>query len=73
MEADYNPNEPAQYLYYLDANNLYGWAIQQYLPHSDFEWVDIGTNWKEAVDSIVRYIVKVDLKYPKKLNVSHKD
>jgi hypothetical protein len=26
---------------YLDANNLYGWAMQQHLPSGGFEWSDI--------------------------------
>ena len=27
------------YLLYLDANNLYGWAMMQYLPIRGFRWV----------------------------------
>ena len=36
----YNPNEESSYLQYLDANNLYGWAMSQYLPTGGFKWVD---------------------------------
>ena len=25
---------------YLDGNNLYGWAMTQYLPYSRFKWLD---------------------------------
>ena len=33
----YNPNDPKSWLIYLDANNLYGWAMQQKLPEDNFE------------------------------------
>ena len=38
---EYNENEPSEYLMYLDANNLYGWAIwlSQYLPYDSFKWL----------------------------------
>ena len=32
MGALYNPNLPSKYILYLDANNLYGWPMSQYLP-----------------------------------------
>ena len=37
---DYNPNKPSSYIQYLDANNLYGWAMSQKLPTHGFKWVD---------------------------------
>ena len=37
----YNPNKESSYIQYLDANNLYGWAMSQPLPTSKFKWVDI--------------------------------
>lgn len=36
---NYNPNIPDTNLIYLDANNLYGWAMSQYLPTGDFQWL----------------------------------
>ena len=27
------------YIEYLDANNLYGWAVSQKLPINDFKWI----------------------------------
>ena len=35
---DYNPEEPNNYLMYWDANNLYGWAMSQYLPYEGLRW-----------------------------------
>ena len=34
----YNPEEESSYLQYLDANNLYGWAMSQVLPTGNFKW-----------------------------------
>jgi hypothetical protein len=34
----YNPAEPERQLLYLDANNLYGWAMSQPLPLGDYVW-----------------------------------
>ena len=35
----YNKNIESSYMEYLDANNLYGWAMSQKLPVNDFKWV----------------------------------
>ena len=36
---DYNPDEESTYIQYLDANNLYGWAMTQQLPTDGFSWM----------------------------------
>ena len=36
---EYNEKEPSKYIMYLDANNLYGWAMSQYLPTGGFRWL----------------------------------
>ena len=36
---NYNPKEDSVYLPYLDANNLYGWAMSQPLPVAGFKWM----------------------------------
>ena len=74
---NYNPNEPTKYIQYLDANNLYGWAMSQPLPTHGFEWVkDISL---DKVHQILKsksnkgYIFDVDLEYPKHLWETHND
>ena len=37
---NYNKNEESSYIQYLDANNLYGWAMSKKLPVNGFEWID---------------------------------
>ena len=36
MES-YNKNKDSSYLMYLDANNLYGWAMSQKIPADGFK------------------------------------
>ena len=81
---DYNPDEESSYIQYLDANNLYGWAMSQQLPTHGFSWMKNST--KEKVMDILDkanhsmsnrgrkgYIFEVDLEYPKKLWEEHND
>ena len=37
---DYNSDEASTFLQYLDANNLYGWAMVQKLPTHGFKWIN---------------------------------
>ena len=39
MGSDYDPSKPSKYIQYLDANNLYGWAMSQKLPIGNFRWM----------------------------------
>ena len=36
---EYDQNKETNYLQYLDANNLYGWAMSQPLPTGEFRWL----------------------------------
>ena len=37
---NYDKDITSSYLAYLDANNLYGWAMSQKLPVNGFKWVE---------------------------------
>ena len=37
--SDYDSNKQSTFITYLDKNNLYGWAMSEYLPYSEFEWL----------------------------------
>ena len=36
---NYDKNNESSYIEYLDANNLYGWAMSHKLPVNDFKWI----------------------------------
>lgn len=83
MQNDFNPNKPSNYLIYFDVNNLYGWAMTQSLPLSNFSWYK-----KDELENIEKmtalvmntpddaefgYMLEVDLEYPQKLHDLHND
>ena len=35
----YDPTQPTSYILYVDANNLYGWAMSQAMPDDQIEWL----------------------------------
>ena len=35
---DYDPKKPSTFITYLDMNDLYGWAMSEYLPYGGFKW-----------------------------------
>ena len=60
-------------LMYLDANNLYGWAIFQKLSINGFKWRKNVSKFDEDFDedSNKGYILEVDVEYPKFLHNLH--
>ena len=44
---NYNKNIESSYLTYLDASNLYGWAMSQNLPVNGFKWVEKSSRFNE--------------------------
>ena len=71
----FNPNEKINYLQYLDANNLYGWAMSQALPTGGFKWVEVEPEDMSKLAKLANkgYLLEVDVKYPKELHDSHND
>ena len=54
MKDLYNPDEKSMYLQYLDANNLYGWAMVQNLPTDGFKWKNGEDLTPEKIDKLVK-------------------
>jgi len=40
MGEAYDPTKPSKFISYLDANNLYGWAMRKPLPTHEFKWMN---------------------------------
>ena len=76
---DFYEKELSKYLMYLDANNLYGWAMSQKLPIHSFEWMtdkEIKNLFKVQVVQFwerTPCILEVDLTYPEELHDLHND
>ena len=76
---NYDKDIISSYLMYLDANNLYGWAMSQKLPVNGFKWVKTLSKFNEIFvrnydeNSDKGYFLEIDVDYPKKLFDLHKD
>ena len=73
---DCNTETETSYITYLDANNLYGWAMIQALPTGAFKWLKQATirdlaNLTE--DSERGVILEVDLEYSEELYDLHNE
>ena len=76
---NYNKNVISSYLQYLDANNLYGWAMSKKLPVREFTWAKKPSIYTE--EAIKMYnenndnsaILQVDIEYPTMAHIKHKD
>ena len=70
--SNFNPKQIIFYLMYLDANNLYGYAMIKKIPIDSFKQIDdlekftseFIKNYDE--DSDTGYLLEVDIEYPKK-------
>ena len=79
--TNYDKKIESSYLAFLDANNLYGWAMSQKLPVNGFKWVEKSrlSRFNERFiknynkNSDIGYFLEVDIDYPKELFNLHKD
>ena len=73
----YNEKTLSKYIMCLDANNLYGWAMSQYLPTGNFRWM---TDKEISIKDLAKYkengkkglILEVDLEYSLELHNDYK-
>ena len=76
---NYDKSIESSYLMYLDANNLYGWAMSQKLPVNGFKWAEKLSTFNERFmesynrNSDIGCFLEIDVEYPKKLFNLHKD
>ena len=76
---NYDKSIESSYSMYLDANNLYGWAMSKNLPVNGFKWENNLSKFNENFiknynkNSDVGYFLEADIEYPKQLWSSHKD
>ena len=70
MKEKFDSSQPSKFVPYLDANNLYGWAMMKPLPVGDFHWMtkDELWNWMDYP-----CVLEVDLEYPEELHETHND
>ena len=72
---NYDKNKESSFLTYVDANNLYGWAMSKKLPVDGFKWVnDLSMFTEDFIKNYdgegdVGYLLVVDIEYPKTLRM----
>ena len=68
--TELDPAEESKFISYLDAKNLFGWAMSKQLPTSGFTWMidDELDDWKH-----LDCILDVDLEYSEQLHNHHND
>ena len=71
----YNQKQESKDIIYLEASNLYGYAMSKFLPTSEFKWIDPESLYsnKYSNNSSRGCVLEIDLGYPKKLRELHND
>ena len=70
MGDRFDASKPSKYITYLEANNLYRWAMSKPLPTHGFEWMK-----PSELENLRNHfcILEVDLEYPMSLHDWHND
>ena len=69
----YDPKQESKYIIYLDAYNLYGYAMSKFVPRSSFKWIypkKFHFN-KYSSNSSKGCVLQVDLEYLKEFRKLH--
>ena len=72
-----DPAQPTNYITYLDANNLYGWAMSLPMLKKGFDWKRVMPTEEQIMkmkwNSKKGWLLEVDLEYPAYLHDAHND
>ena len=68
---NFDEKQDSNYIMYLDANNLYGWAMSQNLPYDEVK-TNTETDIKQILETTdeneTGYVVECDLHFPKEIH-----
>ena len=73
---DYGCKKPSIFISYFDMNNLYAWAMSEYLPYEKFKWLENidGFNVMSINEKcLIGYCHEIELEYSDKLHELHND
>ena len=74
----YDKRKESVFLQYLDANNLYGYAINQKLALDGYKWADVSIFTDDFVENYdvngdKWYLLEVDIEYEIEMRIAHED
>ena len=74
----FDPARSTSYIIYLDANNLFVWAMCQPMPIGGFEWMRAAEareiDWlAQTEDQPMGYFIEASMNYPVELHEAHND
>ena len=78
MGDRYDSGKESHHIQYLDANNLYGWAMKQNLLTGGFKLVENPNELKDHISKLAKesgkdYLLEVDISYLNGLHNLHND